>query len=487
MKKVGQFLLSVILGGFILLFTWIIINSIFIGQPALFSYNPIILIVFMIIDTLVLIYTYIKIIPVIVKYKWLPLVLIILFTIICIIVSYSLRQNPSWDMGRVFNIAVEYNQNGHITDTYLYEYQNNIAITCIYILILKIFSIINFTDYITAITFVNAIVVSLSVVFLYNAIKKLYGKEKAIMTLIICLFTTPFYLHAAIYYTDTMSMFFCTLFLLIYTIMKEEKTIFKKNLEQVLLGLIFVIGAVIKITTTFLLIAVILTLLLNKKFKDITRDFKIFLPSIIIFFTVYTLFVNIKVIPDKNKLNNYKVPISHWIWIGSVGNGGFNQEAYEYTYSFSTYEEKNKADIEKIKETLKSYNPMSFINHINEKLKFTWSDGTYLAPEKLRRDPVNKGKLYQYVAIDGQMKDYYKYLPQTMHMVMLIFMLINAIELFKSKKYEKIDTVFIVSILGMAVFLMLCENRSRYILTLIPIMLLLEVNGIEIVGKKLKK
>ena len=45
-----------------------------------------------------------------------------------------------------------------------------------------------------------------------------------------------------------------------------------------------------------------------------------------------------------------------------------------------------------------------------------------------------------------------------------------------------------IAIFGLAVFLLLWENRSRYLLTYVPIMIMLEVNGIEKLSKiKLKK
>lgn len=487
MKKVGQVLLTIALGFFAMLFSWIIINGIFIGKDVLYSFNPFLLVLFIALDIGISIFVYKKIVPKLLKYRWIPIVLIALFTILCIAIGISLRLNPSWDMGRVFNMAVQYAKEGNIADTYLYEYQNNIAITCVFIVIFKVFSFFGATDYITIITIMNAIMISLTVLCMYKVVKKVSGKQNALMLLIICLFTTPLYLYAAIYYSDTMSMFLCSLFLMIYVYMRDEENKKKKIFEQILLALVFIIGFEVKITSSFVFVAILITGLLNGKYKELIRDFKFFIPSVLVFFIMWNTFVNVVVIPDKSKLDTWKVPIAHWLWIGSVGTGTYNEEAYQYTYSFSTYDEKNTADLQKLKETIKSYNPGSFIVHINDKLKYTWSDGTYFAPEKLRRNPVDKGFLYEYVASDGTQKDTYKYLPQIMHFAMLIFMLINAISILRKKKYDSIYSTLTITILEIAVFLMFWENRSRYILTLVPIMIMLSVHGIEIISNKLKK
>ena len=177
------------------------------------------------------------------------------------------------------------------------------------------------------------------------------------------------------------------------------------------------------------------------------------------------------------------MPVEYWLLIGSTGNGGFNQELYEYVKGYGTYEERKTAAREKFVETIKEYTFITFVQHINEKLKYTWADGTYMAPEKLRRDPVERGELYEYVASGGEKTEDYKYFPQVMHMSMLILMVIAVIDIIRKKDYERDDVFLFIAIFGIAVFLMFWENRSRYILTLIPIMLILKVSGIEILSK----
>lgn len=487
MEKLGKTLLTVISFIFVVMFFWIIINATFLGESVIFKYNPIIVFVFTIANIVLLTTFYKKIVPKIVKYKYLPVILFVVFGIIVLIVSYNLRVEPTWDMGRIFNMAKNYVENGNINDVYLYEYQNNLAITYIFIVIFKIFKIFNFSDYITGITIVNALIVMATVIFLYYTVKKMFGKEKSLMTLIICILTTPLYLHAAIYYTDTMSMLFCILALFLYVIIRDENNKAKNILLQVLLGIVLGLGLQIKVTSIFILIAIIVEETLNIKFKDIINNFKIAIPIAIVFLTIFNLLSNNIVIPDKEKLNCCKMPIEYWLLIGSTGNGGFNQELYEYVKGFGTYEERKNAAREKFVDIVKEYTFPSFIEHINAKLKFTWGDGTYFASEKIRREPVEKGILYEYVAAGGEKTDYYKYLPQVMHISMLVLMIVDVINILRKRNFESDDVFLFITIFGIAIFLMLWENRSRYILTVLPIMLILMVRGIDLLSKISKK
>ena len=100
----------------------------------------------------------------------------------------------------------------------------------------------------------------------------------------------------------------------------------------------------VKITSVFVAIAIGICLLFNnfkiKKIKNL----------VVVVITMIVLLVGYNSIIE-NRINHrldkqyYQMPIEHWILLGLTGNGGFNQSIYEYTNSFSTYNEKKEADI----------------------------------------------------------------------------------------------------------------------------------------------
>lgn len=110
-------------------------------------------------------------------------------------------------MGEVFNIAKTIAGGNVVENYYLYFYPNNIMITVIYTVVFKIAMILGITDLILAATVFNSFLVTGTAVFIYLAAHELYGKQQALLILIITLLTTPLYLQSAIYYTDSASMF----------------------------------------------------------------------------------------------------------------------------------------------------------------------------------------------------------------------------------------------------------------------------------------
>ena len=114
--------------------------------------------------------------------------------------------------------------------------------------------------------------ITATVILTYYIAKIMYNKEKATLALIILLFTTPLYLHVAIYYTDSLSMFFSTLILFMYCLIKKEKNKNKSLFLQIGLGIILIIAWKVKITSVFVAIAIGICLLFNnfkiKKIKN---------------------------------------------------------------------------------------------------------------------------------------------------------------------------------------------------------------------------
>lgn len=392
-------------------------------------------------------------------------------------------------MGDVYKMAVNVATQNTLDPSYLYQYPNNIGITLVYIVIFKVASIFKITDYITVATIFNSVIVGLSGLLMYLITKKAFGTKKALMLSIILLFTTPFYLYSAIYYTDTLSMFMMLSIAYIFLIAKDikpEKRL-KKILMYIFLGIITFIAMKIKITTMFIVIAYFIYELFNRKLKDNWKYLIYTLIAFVVIMIMYNVVVNKKIIKDKNISSDLKMPVSQWISMGLKGNGGFDQEAYDFIHQYSNYGEKDKAARGRIKEQLGNYNASTFIKHLNEKLKYTWTDGTYFAPEKLRREPVNQNGLHELVLASGKNNEAYKYIPQVMHMSMLVLILIGAVNILKRKDFSNKNIIFYILMLGFILFLLIWENRSRYILTGVPFFMMAMLEGIDIISTKEEK
>ena len=317
---------------------------------------------------------------------------------------------------------------------------------------------------------------------MYLISKKVLDNKKAMMFLIISIFTTPIYMYCAIYYNDSMAMIITVLivYMLFISSKYRKKNITKKKqvFINILLGILVFIGMKIKMTSIFVIIAYLVYMVLNKENKQIIKPCIIVIITILVLNLGYKIIINNTLLEDE-KLREMNMPIYHSIMMGLKNRGGYNQEDDEFSSLQSTYELRKKANINEINRRLKNYNGLSFQKHINSKIIYTWGDGTYFGPEKIRRDPVNRNILHDVYLANGKYSRYYKYIPQIMHFSMIILIILEAIYIMKKKEYNQKSFIGIITMFGFFIFLLIWETRSRYLLSGLPIFIMTSIEGLE--------
>lgn len=478
--------LKIVLTVLLFFISWIVITGILEYNKVVFRYNPIYLCIGILMYILILRLIYKKIIDRLLQYHYLPYILFSIFLIFSIISGMIFKVNPTWDMGTVFEIAKEYVNEGTINNTfYLAQFPNNTMMLCIDIVIMKVFKLFHISDYLTGITIVTAIIITLSVIITYYIAKKILGDKKALMFLIIAIFTTPLYLYASVYYTDTFSMLLVVLLFYVWLILREERNKKRKVALQILYGIILFLAYELKLTSAFIYIAIVMYEICNTNIKTVIKNNCIVIPITIICIVSFK-FVILNNLTTEEERDKYQIPTEHWIMMGMNGVGSFEYKEYEYTIQYPTLEERAQADRQMIMKRLKERTINEHIKNITRKLGYTWHDGTFFIPDILRREPVNKNILHEFVLEDGKYDFLYKYIPQVMHFSMLIFIIINLKRIIENKEYNSKEIVGMITIFGVMMFLIIWENRSRYLVNIIPLMILMQINGIDYFSYKKK-
>lgn len=486
-KKFGQNFLKIIFSCFAIILFVIILTGIFKYNKVIYEYNGIKLLVGIVIYIGLAMLFYKKVLPKVEKIKNVEWILFLIFTVIAISAGLYFKVKPTWDMGLVFELAKNYIKKGKFLDvSYLARFPNNIMMTIIEILILSGSRILGFKDYLTTITIVTAVIISISIIITFFIVKKISNRKNALMFLVICLFTSPLYLYAAEYYTDTFSMITTVLLFYIWLLINDIKKIRNKVFFCILYGFLLFVAIELKLTSAFVFVGIVIYEFMQGDMKELFKRLTIILPIVVICILLFNSLVVDKIITKEERLKE-EIPKEHWIMMGMNGVGNFSFEEYEYTDSFQTYSEKKDAAIAKIKERLAERNIKVHFENIMLKIGFAWHDGTYWAPDVLRRYPVKKGILHEFILEEGEYSKYYKYIPQVIHFGMLIFILVNIIRILKDKEFESKEIISIITMFGLMLFLVIWENRSRYLVNILPLMIMSQINGIEYCSNCLKK
>ncbi len=411
---------------------------------------------------------------------------ILIVTILQYIVLKNLNVIPSWDYGVIFDNALKYVNEGTRHNAVYIEYfqyfPNNILIFCLMTLFIKIGTLFH-VGALISIEFMNVSFIDFALVILYLTVRKMYSVNHAIFSNIITLLFIPLFLYSPVVYSDTLSLFVGISFIYLFTFI-DKKTICKKNVFiSILIGILMFIGKSIKITSLIVLIAIFIKYIFSHKIKN----------TIFIFMIIFMSFGSLNLVFNKLIVNNNKLafqvndygqyPYTHWLMMGiedidadNTGRnsyGGYNEFDYNKTRNFSTGKEASAYNIKEYKNRLKKMGFGGYLNYLTKKVVNTWSDGYYFANVALNINPINETNLRNFL-IKNDTRYIGIYFTKGIQYLFLMCLLLGCMVNFRSNNKE-IDYIRL-AILGLMIFLLFWETRSRYLVNFIPLFILIIVD-----------
>lgn len=486
---------NVVLISTILIFTIIFVCSTFMQSNVFYSQNHLISLLF-IIPIFIIFYNLFKIKRKIqnISLKKTIIFLILYYIIVSIlqfIVLKYLSVNPNWDFGVVFDSAVNYANNGIRANAtypeYFQYFPNNIMLFIIEVIFIKIGNLFGIKAIISC-CIMNILFIDLALLLLFLVLRKKYDNMIGIIGLIISFFFIPIFLYTPIFYSDTISLFIPLLILLLYLYIDDNK---KNYIIFACLGFILFLGWQIKLSSIFILIAILFDYILNHKkiILNLLLMISVFIISTILF---KTLIVNNKKFEfQQNEYGSY--PFTHWIMMGvediekdnSGRNsfGGYSSEDYDLSRKFTTGKEAIPFNIN---EYLNRVNKMGIIKYsefLIRKSVNVWTDGYYFADTKLSLKPRNSDNIIRNFMFQNEKTKFLMInLTQSVQYVFILFLIIGSIFKLKDNNY-KFDYLRL-TILGLFIFFLFWEARSRYIFNYIPIFILIIIEGVMILNDK---
>ena len=336
----------------------------------------------------------------------------------------------------------------------------------------------NSNYYIGGIIF-NLVIIDMSIFFMYKFVKETLGKSSGILVVFLALLTIPLHIYSSYFYTDTISMIFPLIMLLIYLkYCRKDLNKSKKYLYALLMGIVAGFGFMFKTIVLLTAISIILFDIFVKNIKNIKYIGIMIISIIVTIFAIYQLLYLSKVL-DKKSVYDNSFPYSYWRLIGLNYQGSFNNiEDYNEVKKIIGKNEKKEYILNKIKYKIE-YDVNNKILHkiIGYNIKNTWGDPTYYAYVKLSGKSINNDQKIKFYIKSGVKKNVDEVM-KLKHIFMLTFMIISG---FNLKDKDGLITISKIVIIGLALFLILFESRSRYLVSYIPLLLILEVHGINII------
>ena len=452
------------------------------------------------------------------KHKYLIMLSIFLLQLFIIGLAYK---NCGFDCGYVIVHAYKLLK-GEIEDgifdiSYFSNYTNNLALLYIFKYIFQImhcfFEVTEDNIFlITAV--VNIVMIDLAEIIMLNISKKLFGTKVTILVFMLSVPLIIFNPYIIVAYSDTLSMFIPLLIFYLYLKIKEwHKT---RYIYIFLEGLVMICGYYIKPTILIMAVAIIASEMLFFSFKGIKKNISkklvmdccislvILLSSIIMTMGIISWFKSNKLeklIPDWIiELNS--VPPTHFFMMGlntqEQPGLGKNKIVYGSYYTpdvFGTLALKGRGNkiqynLKVIEQRLKDYKFTGYMDFLYKKMNWIACDGTFYYGQEggfYNCDFLNKStgarKIQKFFDVNSDF--YKKYVANGMQIIWVVI-LVGLVISYKDR--NKNTTILKLSIIGIIMFILLFEGRSRYLYSYIPIFIMVSALGIRNItniGKKL--
>lgn len=361
---------------------------------------------------------------------------------------------------------------------YFSVYSNNNFTVILLSLFYKIVLFFDITNINTVNLFLNAICIDIGILFSVLSMEKVFGIRNACKLLYLFAFSPVFYVGLVWSYTNIYSIPVQMAILYLGIVISREKRKGFLILQTCLLAFISIIGYYIRPTVIIVLVAETICAILYK--LSVSRKIKIFDTALVCSFLLVAVLSYagcssvVSKYVDQDKCTGL-YPITHWIMIGLHENGTVSSEDNNYTRSFKTTENMKTATVKKIKERLKEYKFSGLVNHFGDKLKVTWTDGSY--DYSLRMHQNNKySSLAQYFS--GQKKDFFILYNQAFYVAVLFLIVINVYRQLR-KGYDGYLFMMCLALFGTIIFYLIWEAKASYSMPFLPIMYMLAVTGVE--------
>jgi len=443
----------------IICFSISLIGAIFFCVNRSYNYlNPIVLIVGSIVYLFLLIKLYKFIIKLDAKKKKLIAILLLFGQFVLLLISaYVIRSVPQVDLIHILTEINSLNSTGEILNsTYYSVYPNNRFLLITLYWLQKIIPLNNQVIF----TGLSAICVSVMSLFTYKTVNKVYGLDKALLSLFICVLSPIFYLYVSYYYTDILMLPIASIIIYLIVKSKDENNLKSNILYGLLIGFLSIIGYKIRAVVIFILIAYFVYLVFTRKVIDIIKKMvPILVAAIITIFSVglleNKLFTNI----DETR----EFPMTHWIIMGFNGNNGgyYSQADYDYSFSASDVEERKELNIKEIKNRIVELGPIKLVKLLGKKLYTVWGKGDY-SYQKYLELVEDFNPSYKLLLEDKNIV--INYLLQISKIIVMIMAIVALINIYK--RNEK--SVIAIALFGAVCFYLLWEVCPRYGLSFLP-------------------
>lgn len=402
----------------------------------------------------------------------------LIFIIQLSIVSFT-HTSIGWDVGMVMNVALSGSPNEHAA--YFSRYPNNFFLFLFFRFLGKTLGrIINIW---LAAGLVNILFVDIALFLSCFCAKKCFGRKTFYCVFALSALLFAFFPWLIVPYSDTLSMPFPIGIFACFLCFREAEKRPKKIMFAVLAGLLTWIGYLIKPTViiAWIAVAIVGCFLPFSAKKSFRQHAGFLLLTGILFFLGSIIWQSFLYHQQWMEIDPQKAaPAEHFFMMGlNQGKGtygAYKEDDVAFTFSFATLEERKEADLQVAFQRLQEYGPGGYLRFLWNKARWVTSEGIFFWGKEghfadFSKSPFNDFQNLFYPT--GSFFPLFLYLAQGVWLLTLFLLIIPfwpGCRFRKNKSFEALPLTALLrcALLGILLFILLFEGRSRYLILYLP-------------------
>lgn len=436
---------------------------------------------------------------------------LVLFLFQCYL-AYNIRFETEWDVGYAIlpsARAIAAGKKEEILNWYFSQYQNNMFLTAVYSLILRLnarIGIFTGQDELMCIVLVNAVINSAVCRLTFQTARRFIREGFAFLAYLLTVLLVGISPWFTICYSDSFGLFFPLLSLFLYTgkglwtdrnakDCDNKGSLFRQGIRFCILCILGYLGYLIKPQTVILLIAIVIVES-SRHFRKMSLKKAL---CILGFFAgaclcIGTIRYGLEKMYDSMGFqteSEKKFGITHYLMMGlnPQTNGVYSEEDVQTSMDCKDTVERRQTNLRISKERMEAFGLTGFLEHWKKKILINYNDGTFAWSMEggfydeiyEPRNSVISGLLREVYYNSGKYYRTFYTVEQSIWLLVLGLSLFTGCMFFQ-KEYEKKDTnatVLQLAVIGLTLFELLFEARARYLYTYAPIYALLAAAGAE--------
>lgn len=409
--------------------------------------------------------------------------LIVFILIVQLIMGYVVEYTPMGDNATMMRSASQLAQDGYFSQNpeyglYMARFSNQWGFLTVLTILFRLFRLLGFESYYMPLMVTQALLYTVGVSSVLSIARRLRGVRGELMTASLLALFLPFYLAAAVLYTDTFSLPFMMLTLRLALAAKDARTGRQQFLLAVLCGVTAFIGSQVKMTVFIALIAASIIWLLSMRPARAAACVGV---CIAIVFTGISAVHGymFRTVVDREVFNQHNTPYIHWVMMSiPTENNPYGDATQDYHETWTmmeegaTSEEVMSSIYTRMKDRVYSLRyPSRLIPALLRKNANNMGDGTFGMTEMLDDGPVRENAVSSFVLLGRT--NYALYSAVCSGYLAAVMLLCAAGSLRDIRRRDVRSAMLQVTLFGAMLFLMLWESRSRYIFSFAPLMLIL--------------